>query len=149
MRKPVALVALLVAAGAIAAGLAIGHAGAPAAPTAVIDGWPIGAPKGVCASVACAQMTRLGLTTLDERYPTHAAVLSSSLYGVGACAGPTSGGDVATTTGGAHADAVLVVALADGAVHAFGLADPGADGAPSVSPALDAPYCAAVVTGAG
>jgi hypothetical protein len=149
MRKPVALVVVLAVAGVIAAAVALSPSPRPPVPTAVIDGWPIGAYKGICADSVCAEMTRVGLAALDDRYPTHAAVLSSTLYGLGACANSPSGHTAAPTTGAARAVEVLVVTLADGAVHAFGLGGGGPDSAPSVAPALDEPHCTTAVTGPG
>jgi hypothetical protein len=147
MRKPVALVAVLAVAGALAAVMALSAFAGPRAPTAVIDGWPIGAHKGICADAVCAEMTRLGLAALDERYPTHAAVLSSTLYGLGACVDPSTTYTAQPVSGGARTWDVLVVALADGAVHAFGVNGRAADTAPSVAHPLDAPYCESVTSG--
>jgi hypothetical protein len=148
MRTPVALVAVLAVAGAIAAVVGVSTIAGQRAPTAVIDGWPIGTPTGICADAVCAEMTRLGLAALDEQYPTHAAVLSSGLYGLGACVDPSAGHTVLPVSGGAHAGDVLVVTLADGAVHAFGVSR-GDDSTPRVAPPLDAPYCESVTSGPG
>ena len=142
MRKPVALVAVLAVAAVIVTVVALGSPAVPRAPTAVIDGWPIGAPKGICADPVCADMTRQGLAALDMRYPTHAAVLSSALYGLGTCVGPSPRPTVLPTSGGTLVEDVLVVTLADGAVHAFGMGGArGADPTTSVAPPLDAPSC--------
>ena len=141
MRNIAILIVVLVAA-VVLAGIALSLGTRSTAPTAVIDGWPIGPYMGLCAEPVCAEKTRVGLAALEEQYPTHAAVLSSALYGLGACAGPSSGPTVAAPQKGASVEDVLVVTLADGAVHAFGLVSRRADAAPSVAPALDSPYCA-------
>lgn len=148
MRRLVVMVAVLVAAAALAFGVAPRATTPPRAPTAVIDGWPIGAPKGICTEPVCTQMTRLGLNALDQQYPTHAAVVSSSLYGLGPCGDASTASAAAPTTDGATVGNVLVIALADGAVHAFGLVGPGADGELSAAPPLGSPYCAAAASGA-
>ena len=148
MRKPVALVAVLAAAAVLVAVVALGSPAAPRAPTAVIDGWPIGAPKGICADPVCADMTRQGLAALDIRFPMHAAVLSSALYGLGTCVDRSPRPTVLPTSAGAQIEEVLVVTLADGAVHAFGLGGGlGVDPSPHVAPPLDAPSCATGTSG--
>ncbi len=148
MRKPVSLLAVLAATAAIAAVVALGSPAAPRAPTAVIDGWPIGAPKGICADPVCADMTRQGLAALDMRYPSHAAVLSSALYGIGTCVDRSPAPTVLPTSGGALVEDVLVVTLADGAVHAFGMGGAlGADQTPGVVAPLDAPDCSVATSG--
>jgi len=134
MRKPVALVAVLAAAAVLVAVVALGSPAAPRAPTAVIDGWPIGAPQGLAA--------------LDIRFPMHAAVLSSALYGLGTCVDRSPRPTVLPTSAGAQIEEVLVVTLADGAVHAFGLGGGlGVDPSPHVAPPLDAPSCATGTSG--
>ena len=149
MRMPVALVAVLAVAGAITAIVALGQPPTPRAPTAVIDGWPIGAPRGFCADAVCARVTNLGLAALDERYPVHAAVLSSGLFGLGACVDPSTGLEASPSPDGARTGDILVVTLADGAVHAFGVVRGGDGQAPSVAPPLDGPYCETVTPGSG
>jgi len=89
---------------------------------AVVDGWPIGA-MSTCAgerSVTCQRFVKVATDELDRRIPGHAVILSVELHDEGVAHDALGNPIYLTRTASVF---VARLQLADGSVHAIGIAD--------------------------